>query len=286
MHQLKKAVSYLCKLAGVSRSGYYDWVKAAPYRELREEQDGLDIELIRNIFISKKEKVSALQIKMIMENDYSAVMNHKKIRRLMTKYNLLAKIRRANPYRKMAKATKEHLTCPNLLKRKFNQEVPGKVLLTDITYLYYGKGQKAYLSCVKDAATKEIVTYHLSTSLEMDIVYETLHKLKQAVCHEFHPSVILHSDQGFHYTNPLFQRKVKELGITQSMSRKGNCWDNAPMESFFGHFKDLAEYKTCTNLTDVKEEIDRVIEEYNEHRYQWGLKKMAPVQYRDHLLAI
>ena len=57
------------------------------------------------------------------------------------------------------------------------------------------------------------------------------------------------------------------------------------MESFFGHFKDLAEYKTCTNLTDVKEEIDRVIEEYNNHRYQWGLKKMAPVQYRDHLLA-
>ncbi len=70
------------------------------------------------------------------------------------------------------------------------------------------------------------------------------------------------------------------------MSRKGNCWDNAPKESFFGHFKDLAEYKTCTNLTDVKEEIDRVIEEYNEHRYQWGLMKMAPVQYLDHLLAV
>jgi hypothetical protein len=126
IHQLKKAVSYLCKLAGVSRSGYYDWLKAATYRELREEQDELDIELIRNIFISKKEKVGALQIKMIMENDYSAVMNHKKIRRLMTKYNLLAKIRRANPYRKMAKATKEHLTCPNLLDREFNQEEPGK----------------------------------------------------------------------------------------------------------------------------------------------------------------
>jgi predicted RNase H-like nuclease (RuvC/YqgF family) len=79
IHQLKKAVSYLCKLAGVSRSGYYDWLKAATYRELREEQDELDIELIRNIFISKKEKVGALQIKMIMENDYSAVMNHKNI---------------------------------------------------------------------------------------------------------------------------------------------------------------------------------------------------------------
>lgn len=243
------------------------------------------MQLIKNIFLSKKEKVGALQIKMVMENDYSAVMNHKKIRRLMAKYNLFAKIRRANPYRKMAKATKEHLTCPNLLNREFKQKEPGKILLTDITYLYYGKGQKAYLSCVKDVATKEIVTYHLSTSLDMNIVYETLNKLKQAVSHKFHPNAILHSDQGFHYTHPLFQHKVKELGLTQSMSRKGNCWDNAPMESFFGHFKDLAEYKTCTILTDVMEEVDRVIEEYNNHRYQWGLKKMAPVQYRDHLLA-
>ncbi|WP_422121622.1 IS3 family transposase [Peribacillus frigoritolerans] len=70
------------------------------------------------------------------------------------------------------------------------------------------------------------------------------------------------------------------------MSRKGNFWDNAPMESFFGHFKDLAENITCTNLTDVKEEVDRVIEEYNECRYQWRLKKMASVQYRDHLLVV
>ncbi|ASS92788.1 IS3 family transposase [Peribacillus simplex] len=94
INQLKKAVSYLCKLAGVSRSSYYDWLKAASTRELCQKQDDLDIELIKNIFLSKKEKVGANQIKMVMENDYSAVMNHKKIRRLM------------------AKATKEHHTCP------------------------------------------------------------------------------------------------------------------------------------------------------------------------------
>ncbi|MEQ2529738.1 IS3 family transposase [Robertmurraya yapensis] len=284
-YQLKNIVSFLCKLAGVSRSGYYDWLKAAPIRARRDEQDEMDVELIREIFISKKEKVGALQIKMIMENDYSVIMNHKKIRRLMAKYNLETKVRKANPYRKMAKATQEHLTCPNLLNRNFNQEEPGKVLLTDITYLYYGKGQKAYLSCVKDGATREIVTYHLSTSLEMDIVYKTLKKLKQAVGYHFHPEAILHSDQGFHYTHPVFQGKVKKLGLIQSMSRKGNCWDNAPMESFFGHFKDLAEYKSFDNLREVMNEVDRVIEEYNHHRYQWGLNKMTPVQYRGHLLA-
>ncbi len=282
---MKHAVTYLCKLAGVSRSGYYDWLKATPSREIRNEQDELDIELIRRIFLSKKEKVGALQIKMIMENDYSAVMNHKKIRRLMAKYSLITKIRRANPYRKMVKATQEHRTCPNLLDRNFNQEEPGKVLLTDITYIYYGKGQKAYLSCIKDGSTKEILAHYLSTSLEMDIVYKTLKKLEMAVNKHFHPEAILHSDQGFHYTHPVFQMKVKNLGLKQSMSRKGNCWDNAPMEAFFGHFKDLAEYKSCENLAEVSAEVNRVIEEYNNHRYQWGLKKMTPVQYRSHLLA-
>ncbi|MGD8031570.1 IS3 family transposase, partial [Pseudobacillus badius] len=80
---MNKAVSYLCELAGVSRSGYYDWLKAAPLRAQRDEQDELNIVIIQEIFKSKKEKVGALQVKMIMQNDYSAVMNHKKIRRLM-----------------------------------------------------------------------------------------------------------------------------------------------------------------------------------------------------------
>ncbi|MBB6455439.1 transposase InsO family protein [Salirhabdus euzebyi] len=276
----------MCELAGVSRSGYYDWLKAAPLRVKRDEQDELDIVLIKEIFNNNRGKVGALQIKLFMENDYSSVMNHKKIRRLMVKYNLVTKIRRANPYRKMAKATKEHRTCPNLLNREFNQREPGKVLLTDITYLYYGKGQKAYLSCIKDGATKEIVAYHLSTSLEMDIVYKTLKKLKLAVGNQFHPEAILHSDQGFHYTYPLFQSKVKKLGLRQSMSRKGNCWDNAPMESFFGTFKDLAEYKSFDNLRDVTKEVDRVIYEYNHNRYQWGLNKMTPEEFRGHLIAV
>lgn len=203
----------------------------------------------------------------------------------MAKYHLVTTIRKSNPYRKMAKATQEHLTCPNLLNREFQQDEPGKVLLTDVTYLYYGNEQKAYLSCVKDVATKEILAYYLSKSLEMSLVYKTLDRLGKAVGHRFHPYAMLHSDQGFHYTHPEFQKRVRELNVTQSMSRKGNCWDNAPMESFFGHFKDLSEYESCNTFEELKDEVDRVIEEYNCHRYQWGLKKMTPVQYRGHLLA-
>lgn len=140
-HKFEESCYLSSKLAGVSCSGFYDWLKAATSREIRNDQDELDIELIRTIFISKKEKVGALQIKMIMENDYSAVMNHKKIRRLLAKYSLITKIRRANPYRKMAKATQEHRTCPNLLNRNLNQGEQGKFYL-HITYIYYGKDSK------------------------------------------------------------------------------------------------------------------------------------------------
>ncbi|MCR8851150.1 IS3 family transposase, partial [Rossellomorea sp. SC111] len=241
-HQLKGQIGHLCTVGKVSKSGYYAWLRSESARQIREESDEQEVQLIKEIFRLKKEKAGILSIKMILENEYGVVMNHKKISRLMRKYSLETKIRRANPYRKMLKATQEHRTCPNLLKREFNQEEPGKVLLTDITYLYFGKGQKAYLSCVKDGATKEILAYYLSCSLEMDIVYQTLFQLEKSQG-LFHPEAILHSDQGFHYTHPEFQERVKSLKISQSMSRRGNCWDNAPMESFFGHFKDHVNHK-------------------------------------------
>jgi transposase InsO family protein len=143
---------------------------------------------------------------MVLENDYYVTMNHKKIRRIMRKFNLVAKVRfQAQPYKKIAQATQEHKTCPNVLNRQFDQKEPRKVLLTDITYLYYGSGQPAYLSCVKDGATREIVAYHLSTSLKMDLVYQTFVKLSESLNGLIHPEGILHSDQGFHYTHPEFQ---------------------------------------------------------------------------------
>lgn len=211
-HQLKNMITYLCMLGEVSRSGYYAWKKNEVNRSVRQINDEADIVLIKKIYDTEKGKVGALQIKLILDNDYHIIMNHKKIRRLMKKYNLIARIRRANPYKLMMKATQEHQTCKNLLKREFDQGEPGKVLLTDITYLYYGKGQKAYLSYVKDGATREIVAHVVTTSLKMNIVYRTLKQLSDAV-DEFHPEALIHSDQGFHYTHPEFQSKVKKNGI-------------------------------------------------------------------------
>ncbi len=96
----------------------------------------------------------------------------------------------------------------------------------------------------------------------------------------------IHSDQGVHYTSPTFQKQVRKLGIGQSMSRRGNCWDNAPQESFFGHFKDEAYIKSCNTLEELKREIKNYMTYYNNFRYQWNLKKRTPVQYRNHLLHV
>lgn len=284
-HQLQGLTAYLCDVADVSRSGYYAWLKAEPNRQERECADEADYQLIRKHFLSLHGKAGALTVRMHLERSDDVIMNHKKIRRLMRKYNLVAKVRQANPYRKMAKATQEHRTCPNLLERQFNQGEPGKVLLTDITYMRYGKGQWAYLSCVKDGATNQVPAHVLSTSLELPIVEETLEELLRSMDYSVHPEAILHSDQGMHYTHPLFQEKVKKAGFRQSMSRKGNCWDNAPMESFFGHMKDELEYEDCQTIEELRQRVNEYILMYNTCRYQWGLKKMTPDEYRSHLLS-
>ncbi|MGM1023808.1 MAG: IS3 family transposase, partial [Bacillota bacterium] len=157
---------------------------------------------MREHFEKRNGKVGALVLKMCLEHKSGVIMNHKKIRRIMRKYGLVAKIRQANPYRKLAKATQEHQTLPNHLKRQFDQGEPEKVFLTDITYMHYGQGQCAYLSCVKDGASKQILAHYVSSSLEMTIVDRTLDRLIQRLDGNIHPEAIIHSDQGFHYTNP------------------------------------------------------------------------------------
>ena len=161
----------------------------------------------------------------------------------------------------------------------------GKVLLTDITYIPYSNGQRAYLSTIKDAMTNEILSYYISNNLELPIVLETVKKLVKKHKQILDKNVFIHSDQGVHYTSPKFQKLLKKHNIGQSMSRRGNCWDNAPQESFFGHMKDEVDFKCCTTFIEVEAAIKNYMNYYNNYRYQIGLKKLAPVQYRNQLLA-
>lgn len=279
-------VSYLCKIAEVSRSGYYNYfsMKSQKQRKRKDEEDETTKEIILKALHFKKRKKGARQIKMTLESQFKVVYNLKRIRRIMKKYDMICPIRKANPYKRIMKATKEHRVVPNLLNRQFKQGVPGKTLLTDITYLFYGKGKKAYLSTIMDSSTNEIVAYNVSNRLTIDLATDTLLRLKKNRKFKKTKDALIHSDQGVHYTHPSFQKLVKKLGLLQSMSRKGNCWDNAPQESFFGHFKDEAFIKSCTSLAELKHEIKQYMKYYNHDRCQWNLKKMSPIQFRNHLL--
>ncbi len=279
-------VSHLCQIAEVSRSGYYNYFssKSQEHRLVRDKEDELIRDNIMKAYNFKRRKKGARQIKMTLEGQFGIVYNLKRIRRVMKKYDIVCPIRKANPYRRMMKATQEHTVLPNILERNFKQEIPGKVLLTDITYLFYDNGKKAYLSTIKDASTNEILAYNVSDSLKLDIVLDTLHKLKNNRNVKLTKDAFIHSDQGIHYTSPAFQKLVKKYKLGQSMSRRGNCWDNAPQESFFGHFKDETYIKPCKTLEELKREIKQYMIYYNNYRYQWNLKKMTPVQYRNHLL--
>ncbi|GAB0169949.1 transposase [Lysinibacillus sp. CTST325] len=269
---------------GVSRSGYYNYFteKSAQKRATHELADEAIKDIILKAYHFRGRRKGARQIKMTLENQYRITYNLKRIRRIMKKFEIVCPIRKANPARRMAKATKEHRTCPNELQRNFKQGVAGKVLLTDITYLTYGNGKRAYLSTIKDAETNEILAYEVSASLSMDIALNTLRKLKRNH-HHLTKDAFIHSDQGIHYTNPKFQKLVKEMGLGQSMSRRGNCWDNAPQESFFGHFKDETNLKACETLEEVKREVKSYMMYYNHYRGQWNLKKLPPAKYRQQL---
>lgn len=283
-NKLKNITKYFCELLGVSRSGYYSYLKAKDTRNTKEYRDLKIKDIVLKAFNRRGYKKGSRSIKMILENEFNIQYSRKRIQRIMNKYDIICPHRKSNPYRKIAKATKEHHVVPNKLNREFKQGIPAKVLLTDITYLPYGKGNMAYLSTIKDASTNEILAYHVSDRITLDIATETIKKLIGNKKVNLHNEAFIHSDQGSHYTSPRYQNLLKKYGLGQSMSRRGNCWDNAPQESFFGHMKDEVDYKSCKTLYELKSKINHYMVYYNNYRYQWNLKKMTPIQYRNHLL--
>lgn len=281
----KRMTGYLCNLLNVSRSGYYSYIQAAETRKERTRQDAEVGAQIKKAFHRRGFKKGARSIKMILENEFDLVYNRKRIRRHMRNLNLVCPHRRANPYRRMAKATLEHRIVPNKLQRDFKKGIPGLALLTDITYLPYGRTEMAYLSTILDASTGELLAFNLSTDLTLPLATDTIERLMKQRRLKLHKNAFIHSDQGTHYTSPQYQQLLKSKGLGQSMSRRGNCWDNAPQESFFGHMKDHVTSRLHSSLEELQYEVDRYIHYYNNHRYQWERKKMTPVQYRNHLLS-
>ena len=277
-------ISVLCEIAGVSRSGYYNWISKEPVRKARDDSDQKDFELVLKAYRFRGYNKGARGIHMRLLH-MGIIMNVKKIRRLMQKFGLKCPIRKANPYRRMAKALATSNVAGNIVNREFKRAAR-KVLLTDITYLFFKDNKaKCYLSTILDAFTHEILAYKVSMSFKVDFVLATVETLIAEHGSTLDNETIVHSDQGCHYTSYAFIEKLKDADFVQSMSRRGNCWDNAPQESFFGHMKDEIKdlILDCETFKDVVAQVDDWIDYYNKDRGQWELLKLTPSEYYEYL---
>jgi putative transposase len=257
----------------MSSSSFYHRERRITSREIK------DFKIIKKYFDKGRQKDGIRQLKMVIEREEGLIFNRKKIARIKRKFGLFTQIRRKNKYRLFAKKKQEHETCANLLDRNFESLRPDEIYSTDITTVKYGN-KKAYVAAVKDLCTKEIVGFEVSRRIGLEVAHVAVDKAMTCLSDDIKKNLLIHSDQGFHYTHFAYRSMLETQGVTQSMSRKGNCLDNAPIESFFGLLKDHLDLKNCKSITDVKKEVTKKIKYYNQVRPQLGLKKMPPSEYR------
>jgi len=207
------------------------------------------------------------------------VVNHKTVEKLMRESGIKCQVRikKYRSYRGQAGKI-----APNILQRDFKADAPNQKWATDVTEFSLF-GQKRYLSPVMDMYNGEIISYTLSEHPNLSMVTDMLSKALKKV--KNNDNLILHSDQGWHYQNNTYQKMLRDRGITQSMSRKGNCLDNAVMENFFGILKSELVYLLKFNsMEEFTTEIDKYIYYYNNIRIKAKLNGMSPVKYRTHYL--
>jgi putative transposase len=213
--------------------------------------------------------------------DEGFTINHKTVERLMRREGLksLVRVKKYRSYR-----GQEGRIVPNVLKRNFEVDRPNRKWATDVTEFSLF-GQKRYLSPVMDLYNGEIISYTVSKHPNLLMVTSMLDKALRGI--DSDGGLILHSDQGWHYQNPTYQNILKEKGVTQRMSRKGNCLDNAAMESIFGTLKsELLYLQQFRSIDHFTAELKKYIDYYNNQRIKTKLKGMSPVKYRTHSFAI
>ena len=282
-------LSQILLKTGICRSRFYRMCSNDFRAEMnsRLQKEKMDMEAVRMTADYGGYPKGSRQIYMQMDVVANRHMSRKKIRRLMKKAGIVCPVRKANVNRQSSREFLKTHVKPNLLRRKFRLSRPGQVFLTDVTYLDYGMNRRAYGSASLDAVTGEVIDFTVRSENDLLLVKETVMALpdgqNESIIAE---KRILHSDQGVLYLTDDFQETVSSRNLTQSMSKRGNCWDNAPQESFFGHFKDECSYKDCATLEELQTAVKEYVLYYNTQRGQWNRNKMTPEAYREYLLAM
>ena len=260
----------LLKLAGLAKSTFY-------YRKnaLRVGERHVELKTaIREIFIRHKGRYGYRRITATIRNTGSTV-NHKTVQRLMCEMKLKCLVR-AKKYRSYRGA--EGLVAPNLMNRQFSAARPNEKWATDVTEFNVG-GAKLYLSPILDLFNGEIVSYEIAERPLFTMIQSMLTKAFAKLVSTDKP--MLHSDQGWQYKMPIYRRLLAAQSITPSMSRKGNCLDNASIESFFGTLKSEYFYlNKFTSIDQLRSGLREYIQYYNAERIKLKLRGLSPIQYR------
>ena len=270
------SIQSILKKIGLSRSSYYSILSNDNYG-MKDKQDEIDFQHIKKVIDYKGFKKGSRTIYMMLPGMCGVHFGRAKILRLMKKYGCVCTVRKERPELKTNKENLKNNRKPNLLKRRFRLARPNEILLTDVSYLKYSTNKTEYFSCIKDAVTGKIVNHVTSSANDLNLATDTID------CLDPTENTLFHSDQGILYFNDEFQNKLKKLGYEQSMSRRGNCWDNSSQESYFGHMKDECDFSKCSTPEDVKKKVDEYIYYYNYERPQWTRNKMTPVDYENYL---
>ena len=273
------SIQSILKKIGLSRSSYYSILSNDNYG-MKDKQDEIDFQYIKTVMDYKGFKKGSRTIYMMLPGMCGVHFGRAKILRLMKKYGCVCAVRKERPELKTYKENLKNNRKPNLLKRRFRLARPNEILLTDVSYLKYSTNKTEYFSCIKDAVTGKIVNHVTSSANDLNLAKATI------ACLDSTENTLFHSDQGILYFNDVFQNKLKELGYEQSMSRRGNCWDNSSQESYFGHMKDECDFSKCSTPEDVKKKVDEYIYYYNYERPQWSRNKMTPVDYEKYLYSM
>ena len=273
------SVQSILKKIGLSRSSYYSILSNDNYG-MKDKQDEIDFQCIKKVMDYKGFKKGSRTIYMMLPGMCGVHFGRAKILRLMKKYDCVCTVRKERPELKTNKENLKNNRKPNLLKRRFRLARPNEILLTDVSYLKYSTNKTEYFSCIKDAVTGKIVNHVTSSSNDLNLAKATID------CLDSTENTLFHSDQGILYFSDVFQNKLKELGYEQSMSRRGNCWDNSSQESYFGHMKDECDFSKCSTPEDVKRIVDEYVYYYNYERPQWSRNKMTPVDYEKYLYSM
>ena len=269
-HELK----LLLEIAQLPRATFYYHAK----RMVQEDKYAAVKAKIAELFHEHQGRYGYRRITDELHNQNFAI-NHKTVQRLMKELGLVCRVR-MKKYRSYKGEVGK--VAENLLDRNFQAEKPNQKWTTDVTEFRLF-GQKLYLSPIMDLCSGDIVTYTLSESPNLLMVTTMLEQALK-VLPEKH-DLILHSDQGWHYQHKQYRQILKESGITQSMSRKGNCYDNAAMESFFGHLKcELLYLQEFESVDHFKRELIRYIDYYNNRRIKARLKGLPPALHRQQAL--